>query len=153
MPRRRCKTTASRTLLALLFTACAASEPTGSLVQTLRIEGAQDKWRAASLSNYSFNSTVYCFCLDEFVGTKRVTVRAGQVTAVVDVRSGVQNPSSWRQPIDSLFALARREALTLPALLELSFDSRLGFPRRISYGEQALDGGGVIIIDSLRADP
>lgn len=153
MPLRRCKTMVSRALLVLLFTACAASEPTGSLVQTLRIEGARNKWKAASLSNYRFNSTLYCFCLDEFVGTKRVTVKAGQVTAVVDVRSGVRNPPSWRQSIDSLFALARREALILPALLEISFDSRLGFPRRISYGEQALDGGGVIIIDSLRADP
>lgn len=148
-----CLKIVSRFLLGLLLAACASTEPTGSLVQTLRIEGAQKKWRAIHLSSYSFNSTVYCFCLDDFVGTKRVTVRGGVVTAVADVRTGVQNPPSWRQPIDSLFALARREALTLPALLEISFDSRLGYPRRISYGQQALDGGGVIIIDSLRADP
>ncbi len=139
-------------LLGLSLAAC-ATEPTGSLEHTLRIEGAEDRWRAAHLTNYSFNSTVYCFCLDEFVGTKRVTVREGRVISVVDARTGVLNPVTWRQPIDSLFALVRREALANPELLDVSFDGRLGFPRRISYGDQPVDAGGIITIDDVRPNP
>lgn len=152
MPPFRCTVTIARLLLGLSLSSC-ATEPTGSLAKTLRAEGAQARWTAARLSAYSFNSTVYCNCLDEFVGTKRVTVREGRVVAVVDVRTGTPNPVTWRQPIDSLFALVRREAITFPQLLDVNFDGRLGFPRRISYGDQPVDGGGVITIDDLRADP
>ncbi|MES3035215.1 MAG: DUF6174 domain-containing protein [Gemmatimonadota bacterium] len=152
MPASRRSFLVCQVLFSLSLPGC-ASDPTGALSQTLRVEGAQDRWRGAGLRSYSFNSTVYCFCPDEYVGTKRVTVRNGLVTAVVDVRTGASNPLSWRQPVDSLFALVRREAIRLPAFLDVSYDDRLGFPRRISYGEQAIDDGGTITIDSLRADP
>lgn len=136
-----------------LVSACAKEEPTTFLPHTLRIAGAEARWRDTGLKNYSFNSTVMCFCFGDFSDPKRVTVRNGIVTAVVDRRSGRSHPLAWRQPIDSLFARARREAITLPARLQVNFDARLGYPRRLSYGEQALDAGATITIDSLQADP
>ena len=136
-----------------LFTACAKEDPTAFLPQTLRIAAAEARWRAGGLKHYSFNSTVACYCIEGYSAPKRVTVRNGLVTSVVDRSTGASHPVAWRQPIDSLFVLARREAISLPSLLEVTFDSRLGYPRRLSYGQQAIDAGGVITIDSLRADP
>ncbi len=82
-----------------------------------------------------------------------VTVRQGRVTAVSDVATGAARPLEYRQPIDSLFALVRTELLERPELLATEFDSKLGFPTLISYGDRAVDGGGVISIAEVVAIP
>jgi hypothetical protein len=132
---------------------CAKGDPTAPVPQLLRISAAQQKWKAAKLENYTFYSRVGCFCLDEYGGAKRVKVQAGSVTEVVDVRTGKAAPLTWRQPVDSLFAIALREAIDLPSRLEVTFDRELGYPTRLSFGEQERDAGAVIVIDSLRAIP
>ena len=138
---------------ALTLAACSPTDPTAPVPKLLSLAAAESAWRDAGIRNYSFVGTVSCFCPDDYSGPKRVTVRNGLVTLVTDPRDDRVYPASWRHPVDSLFNLIRREATTHPARLDVTYDRRLGYPRRISYGPQELDGGGVITIESLRADP
>lgn len=144
---------ASYVVVVALFAACKGADPTAPVPQLQRLSAAESAWREGRPVNYSFVGTVWCFCLDEYVGPKLVTVRNGAVTAIIDRRTGRAEPLRFRQPVDSLFALILREAIELPSRLTVTYDAKLGYPRRISYGRQELDGGGVIIIDSLRAEP
>jgi Family of unknown function (DUF6174) len=142
-------------LLGLLTAGCAEQDPTGAEAKTALIIRARDQWRAAGLSNYSFTSSVFCFCPSEYVNAKRVTVRGGVVTAVVDARTREAGMLRWRQPVDSLFALALREAIERPSGLDVTFDAAIGYPRRLAYGSnpQIADAGAVITLDSVTADP
>ncbi len=126
-----------------------ASDPTAPLPLTWRINEAQRRWQKANISTYGFNSSVSCFCLDEYSSRKAVFVRNGVVVDVRDAQTGIQRPLNYRQPVDSLFALLRREAFSAGGKLTVEFDGRLGYPTRISYGQQEVDGGGVITIDRL----
>ena len=128
------------------------SDPTSSTTLSLRIASAEAKWRDAGLKNYSFNSLRTCFCIEEFRNV-RITVRAGAVASVVDLRTGVARPVTFFTPIDSLFGLLRREALENPSRLSFSVDARFGYPRVIEYGNRELDGGASLAIDSLKAEP
>ncbi len=142
-------------LLGLLAAGCAGQDPTGTEAKTAQIIRARDLWRAAGLSNYGFTSSVFCFCPSEYVSAKRVTVRSGVVTAVVDPVTRTSVLLAWRKPVDSLFVLALREAIERPAGLDITFDAALGYPRRLSYGfnPQIADAGAVITLDSVTADP
>lgn len=139
-------------LLTLAVSAC-GSDPTATLPLTLGIAGAEGKWKDGGLKSYSFNSAVMCFCLQEYTESMRVVVQQGRVVSIVNARTGAPQPLNFRQPVDSLFALLRREALENPALLTVSYHPSLGYPTRISYGNQAVDGGGVITVDSLTPIP
>ncbi len=152
LTRRRTLRLIGITLLSHALSGCSTADPTATLPQTLRIGSAQKKWQAANIQNYSFNSTVFCFCLSSGRPT-RVTVRSGVVTDVVDVQTGMVLSHGRAWTVDSLFSLARREAIELPSRLEVSFHPKLGYPRRTSYGQQELDGGGIVEIDDLRALP
>ena len=133
--------------LTLLLTSCQA-DPTAPIPLTLRISAAQRRWEQARIQDYVFKSSISCECLLEFATQKTVSVRRGRVVDVRDIETGVRRPLSYRQPIDSLFALLRREAAS-PWRVDVEFDQRLGYPRRISYGRQEVDGGGIIAIDGL----
>jgi hypothetical protein len=143
---------ASYVLVAALFAACNRADPTAPVPQLRRVSAAESVWKEARLRNYTFVGIRYCFCLT--TGEPRlVRVRDGVVVAVTNRRTGASESTQFQAPVDSLFALVRREARDLPSRLEVTYDARLGYPRRISYGQQELDGGGVIMLDSLRADP
>jgi Family of unknown function (DUF6174) len=142
-------------LLSLLATGCADMDPTGTAALTAQIERARTRWRAAALTSYGFTSATLCFCPVEFVQPRRVTVRDGVVYAVVDARTLQPMPLTRGHTVDSLFTLALHEARTRPAGLDVTFDATLGFPRRLSYGNDPMiaDGEVVITIDSLSANP
>lgn len=143
---------ASAVLLLLgLVSGCNKADSTATLPQTFRIQRAEDRWKAARLRDYDFYSSAYCECIPGYGSQKFVTVRAGRVTSVVDVRSGASVPLDWRMPVDSLFVLLRREAVDLPSWLDITFDPKLGYPLRAAFGRREVDGGAVIVIDSLRA--
>jgi hypothetical protein len=138
--------------LAVAFASC-ASDPTGLGSRVQLLAGAEEKWKAAAYSNYSFKSTIDCFCRDTYRGPMLVTVRLDRVIAVVDVATGEARPLDDRQPIDSLFAIVRTELRERPDLLTAAFDRKLGFPTLISYGDRAVDGGGVISVSEVVAIP
>lgn len=142
----------SYVVVAALVTACSGADATAPVPQLQRLSAAESAWQDSRPANYSFVGTVYCFCLS--AGEPRlVSVRDGVVVTVINRRTGASESTRFQQPVDSLFALIRREARDLPSRLEVTYDARLGYPRRISYGQQEVDGGGVILVDSLRADP
>lgn len=139
--------------LVVLASGCAAADPTAVIPQTQRLSQAEARWRDAGIRSYVFYSTIDCECLPAYASAKRATVRDGVVVRVTDVRTGEDAPTNWRLPVDSLFRLAREQALVLPSRLEATFDARTGYPRRLAFGEREVDSGAIIVIDSLRAVP
>lgn len=139
-------------LLSSSLLGCAA-DPTSPIWASLTLGAAKERWQKAGLTNYSFTSSVTCFCRDEYVVPMRVTVRHGQVTDVVDIRTGASRPLTYRQPVDSIFGLVRVEIRERPERLTVSYDRTLGFPRTLTYGTPENDGGGYITIDSVQAIP
>jgi hypothetical protein len=138
-------------LVAIGIAGCESESLIGSNFTPPTLANAEYKWKSARLTEYSFVSTVSCFCLDAFYGPLRVTVRAGRVASVVNTRTGVPVPLAYRQPIDSLFPLMRREIRENPEFFGARYDDRLGYPRVLQFGNQAIDAGATITIDSLVA--
>ena len=99
---------------------------------SVELSAAKERWQRAGLTNYSFTSSVTCFCRDEYIVPMRVTVRHGQVTDVVDIRTGASRPLPYRQPVDSIFGLVRVEIRERPERLTVSYDRTLGFPRTLT---------------------
>jgi hypothetical protein len=145
--------TALHLVAVMALLSCNAADPTAPLPQLQRLSAAESVWNGARLSNYSFTSTVVCYCVDGFTSPMRVTVRRDTVTTVVDIQTGASNPPGWRSAVPALFALIRREAVERPDRLVVTYDARLGYPRRIAFGEPERDAGGTIAIDNLRSDP
>jgi Family of unknown function (DUF6174) len=139
-------------LFSLLMAGC-STDPTSPFWASATLDTAIGRWRDARVTHYSFRSTVSCFCSLEFVMPKRVTVRDGRVTAVVDIATGVSHPTEWRQSIDSVFTLVRREIRERPERLEVTYDRQLGYPRTLTYGTPENDGGGYITVDSVQVIP
>ena len=139
-------------LLGSLF-ACSSVEPTATESLSQQLAKAEDTWRAAGLRDYTFLAGVSCFCVPDYTGTLSVTVRNGAVVGVRDPLSGANRPISYRQPVDTLFALVRREIGSNPSKLEVSYDQTLGYPRRIRYGNMEVDAGGILTADDLKGIP
>jgi Family of unknown function (DUF6174) len=133
-------------LVPLLAAACSSS---GSTEPERSFDLARQKWQKAQLTSYSFKSTLSCYCAIDYLGPHTVTVRNGQVTAVVDRRTGEQRPTSYRQPIDSLFAFIELQVRERPDLVEATYDAQYGYPRSLKWGTPANDAGGYITVDSL----
>lgn len=132
---------------ALLF-GCA-----GSTEAEQEFENALGRWRRAGLVNYSYRSTVSCFCASEYIIPMTVTVRNGAVVSVVDRATGASRPLTYRVTIDSLFSTAAEEIRVRPERLQVTYDVALGFPRSLTYGTPENDGGGFIRADSLAVVP
>ena len=152
MSPRRLATMLIAVLLSSSTVGC-AKDPTSPFWASARLSGAEARWKKAKLTNYSFISAVSCFCLEDYARPLRVTVRQGRVTAVFDVRTGAARPVSYRQPMDSIFAMVRLEIVERPERLNVSYDEALGFPRTLTYGTPENDGGGTITIDSVLTIP
>ena len=133
-------------LVPLLAAACSSSGPTEP---ERALDIARQRWRDARLTSYSFKSSLSCYCPIEYLGPHTVTVRNGQVTAVVDRRTGAQRPTDYRQPIDSIFAFIELQLRERPDLLEATYDAQYGYPRSLKWGTPANDAGGYSTVDSL----
>lgn len=133
--------------------ACSRVAPTATGALALQLSEAEETWRAAALRDYTFLADVSCFCVPDYTGSLAVTVRNGAVVSVRDPLTGANRPISYRQPVDSLFALIRREIASNPSKLEVSYDQPLGYPRRIRYGNMELDAGAVLTVDNLKRTP
>ena len=133
-------------LVPLLAAACSSSGPTEP---ERALDIARQRWRDARLTSYSFKSSLSCYCPIEYLGPHTVTVRNGQVTAIVDRRTGEQRPTSYRQPIDSLFAFIERKLRERPELLEVTYAPLYGYPRLLKSGSLAADAGSTSEVDSL----
>jgi hypothetical protein len=138
-------------LLSSVLSGCGRASPTGGAGVSLDLARATQMWQRAGLTNYVFESTLSCYCPVEYLGPHVVTVKSGVVTAIASKSTGAAVPLDYRTPIDSVFALVRREQATRPQHLTVTFDSTLGYPRAIKYGTPENDAGGYISINNLRA--
>lgn len=116
-------------------------------------DSAYRLWRSSGLVNYTFKSTVLCFCGPEYTAPMTVTVRGGAVISVVDRSTGAVRPLNYRQSVDSVFSAAATEIMVRPDRLHVTYDVSLGYPRTLTYGTPENDGGGYISVDSVRAVP
>ena len=142
---------AALALLAGSLVAGCSSGPTSPA--TRDIVAARAVWQRAGLRSYVFASNLSCFCSPEYSADMTVTVRNGAVTQVVNAATGVAQPVSYRQPIDSIFANLMRQASDDPSLLTVQFDPTYGYPVHAEFGSLAADAGYVIRLSGLRPLP
>ncbi|MGH7450574.1 MAG: DUF6174 domain-containing protein [bacterium] len=94
------------------------------------------RWRAYSLNNYTIEQQRICFCKDLPQGFVKLTVRDNKIVAGIDLTNGRPVPMAalqYYQTVDSLFASIERMKALNPERLEIEYDSRYGFPRKISF--------------------
>jgi hypothetical protein len=127
---------------ALLVLACAACRDTNG---PKSVTEAQDLWQSQNLSSYSYVATHECFC-NFPPGPVTVEVTQGQVSRVVVLSTGAEIATGGWYTIDELFD--RLHAMTAQAA-SVTFDPRLGYPRRIEICCVADDSGSIYTASTL----
>jgi hypothetical protein len=137
----------------MLLTGCSATAPDAAADKTSgeapeTLQQAQALWNAAGASTYQVTVTQTCFCPPDLRQPLRVSVEGG---AVVDV-GGLEQPvkhsnnlDASRLTVDGLFRFIEQSAERDPHKLEVEYDTRFGFPRRIDY-----DGHEMIADDEFQ---
>ena len=122
----------------LAFAACSdATGPTS-------IADAEALWQSQKLSSYSYFATHECYCPFP-PGPVTVYVAQGQVSRVVVQSTGAEIATTGWYTIDQLFDRLRSTTVT-PSV---TFDPRLGYPRRIEICCVANDSGSIYTASSL----
>jgi hypothetical protein len=127
---------------ALLVLACAACRDTNG---PKSVTEAQDLWQSQNLSSYSYVATHECFC-NFPPGPVTVEVTQGQVSRVIVLSTGAEIATGGWYTIDELFD--RLRAMTVQPT-SLTFDARLGYPRRIEICCVANDSGSIYTASTL----
>ncbi len=98
-----------------------------------RLAQARSRWRAAGISDYSYEVRKLCFCPPEVVGPFAITVRGGALASVVYVPTGAAVvPVAERHPtVDGLFGVVDATLDRNPDRLAIDYDPAFGYPRRI----------------------
>ncbi len=126
---------------ALLLIACAACRDSSG---PKSVTEAQDLWHSQNLSGYSYVATHQCFCMFP-PGPVTVEVTQGQVSRVVVLSTGAEIATSGWYTIDELFD--RLHVMAQAA--SVTFDPRLGYPRRIEICCIADDSGSIYTASTL----
>ena len=124
-----------------------------------RLAQAKARWESRPFTDYSYEIRTSCFCPPEINQWARVEVRNG---VVVDVDAVVPDPNfpistiSYWQPIDSLFSNIHRAMTTSTfssaySSVDVSYDSRLGYPTSIEYVSKptVMDAGALISVRNV----
>jgi len=93
------------------------------------------RWSAYGLKNYTIEQKRLCFCRfpHEFV---KLTVKDNKIVQGIDLTNGRPVPAEilqYYQTVDSLFAWIGEAKSLNPERLEIEYDSRFGYPKKISY--------------------
>lgn len=143
-----------RPLLGLCLAACSgitgAAKPTDAEVA---LEQALARWRTVRTVDYSFKSSISCYCPIDYISPRTVTVRNGTVVAVTNRTTGAAEPVGERVSIDSLFGLIRSELAARPTNSQILYDTILGYPRLVKLGMPESDAGSFISVDSVALLP
>lgn len=129
-------TTALLLCVGLLSFSCddgGTSPQQGLLADHSGIVDPVKRWQAYGITEYSLLQTRTCFCAD---GGKKflITVRSGGIASVVDpTDGGVLAAGRWAdfKTIPDLFVLIGSIDTTKAASLQVSYDSRYGYPVRV----------------------
>jgi hypothetical protein len=127
---------------ALLLLVCAACRDTNG---PKSVTEAQDLWQSQNLSSYSYVATHQCFC--QFPpGPVTVEVTQGLVSRVTVLSTGAEIATGGWYTIDELFGRIRSTAMQSASV---TFDPRLGYPRRIEICCVADDSGSIYTASTL----
>lgn len=93
------------------------------------------RWSAYGLKNYTIEQKRLCFCRfpHEFV---KLVVKDNKIVAGIDLTNGRPVPAEilqYYQTVDQLFAWIEETKALNPERLEIVYDSRFGYPKKISY--------------------
>jgi hypothetical protein len=118
------------------------------------LDAAIARWHQSGPASYSYISDMSCFCTAAAIRPMIVTVRNGQVTSVVDRRTGGARPLTYRESIDSMLARVRVELRDPAATVEVTYDPVQGYPRRFSVTRKNVeDADFSVMVDSVVAIP
>jgi hypothetical protein len=93
------------------------------------------RWSAYGLKDYTIEQKRLCFCRfpHEFV---KLVVNDNKIVAGIDLTNGKPVPAEilqYYQTVDQLFAWIEETQALNPERLEIEYDSRFGYPKKISY--------------------
>jgi hypothetical protein len=94
------------------------------------------RWRAYGLENYTIEQQRLCFCKFLPQGFVKLTVRNNKIVAGLDLTNGRPMPVEilqYYQTVDSLFASIEEMKALNPERLEIEYDSRYGYPKKIAF--------------------
>ena len=138
--------------LALLCAACSTSP---FEQQQDSLGGAQRRWRAAAIPDYSFTFQRGCFCIPTATRAVTITVLQGAWASLRYVDDGtVADTSLFRDflTMERAFAFLRRALDEQPATFDASYAAQLGFPAEvyIDYRTGIADDEGSFRISDLQ---
>jgi hypothetical protein len=132
-------------VLAAALVGC-GRDATGPKALASAVAAARQRWAAASPSDYTFTASRACECLSGAAGPARVVVRGGNVTDAKLVWNDSTVATNLWFTVPQLFDLIEHELAERPDLVEAAFDSELGYPTSVKYGQIEVDAGAVITV-------
>ncbi len=93
------------------------------------------RWSAYGLKNYTIEQKRLCFCRfpHEFV---KLTVKDNKIVQGIGLTNGQPVPAEilqYYQTVDALFAWIEETKALNPERLEIEYDSRFGYPKKIAF--------------------
>ncbi|MDH3732513.1 MAG: DUF6174 domain-containing protein [Gemmatimonadota bacterium] len=120
------------------------------------VEDHRARWLAAGIDDYEYDYRRQCECLPTDTRPARVRVRDGRVATATYSDSGELAGSFAAYPtVEELFDLVDEAIVREAAMLVVSYDSRLGYPTKITidYDLQAADDELTIEAHNLVSAP
>lgn len=91
------------------------------------------RWKAYNLRDYVIEQEPLCFC--GAVGNHQVVVRDNKVISVVKLQDKSSERVGYFRTVDEIFDWLDAAKLQNPAVLEVEYHHRFGYPTRIYYDE------------------
>ncbi|MFT7338195.1 MAG: hypothetical protein ACI92B_001525 [Marinobacter maritimus] len=124
-------------LLGLVLAGCGTVVSGASAKNTLEtLDQAQALWSDKGVVNYQVTVQQTCFCPADLRQPMRVTVDDGKLVDVRGLEQPIQDESrldASRLTIAGLFAFIEQSEQREVHKLNVDYDPRFGFPRRIDY--------------------
>jgi hypothetical protein len=141
----------SKTIALFLLVFFASSCGGHGFDQRLQLARNKNLWQSQNLHNYSFHSTLSCFCLNGDGKEVLVTVRADTVQSISVISTGAKWPNDYWPTIDTEFS--RLESLiTGGDMVVVKYDPQMGYPIfiDISCGPNIADCGARMTMSQLQ---
>ena len=127
----------SALLLGLVFAGCGTVVPDASAENAPEtFDQAQALWSDKGIVNYQVTVQQTCFCPADLRQPMRVTVVDGKLVDIKGLEQPIQNKDQLdanRLTIIGLFEFIEQSEQREVHKLNVDYDPRLGFPRRIDY--------------------
>jgi hypothetical protein len=126
------------TVAFVLFTACQHVVAPASIQEDYSsIVDPAARWRAYDFKNYSIEQKRLCFCAFP-PGFVRLVVKDNKIVEGIDLTTNQPVPQEtlqYYQTIDELFAWMETMQAQNPARLEVEYEARFGYPKKIEFDQ------------------